>query len=72
VENKGYGVNNQDSSITAYAHYNWWGHASGPTHASNPGGQRQAVSDDVVFFPWLTSEGGECSFHQVFLPLVVQ
>lgn len=33
---------------------NWWGHESGPTHASNPEGLGDAVSDDVLFTRWLT------------------
>jgi len=33
---------------------NWWGHASGPYHATlNPAGLGNNVSDDVLFEPWL-------------------
>jgi len=32
---------------------NWWGDASGPTHASNPGGSGDAVSDNVDYDPWI-------------------
>lgn len=61
VDNGGYGVNNLDDSITAYAQCNWWGHASGPTHSSNPDGLGQGVSDHVVFTPWMTaSDDEEC------------
>ena len=35
------------------ATYNWWGHASGPFHATNPGGAGNPVSDDVIFEPWV-------------------
>lgn len=36
---------------------NWWGHESGPFHATlNPGGQGDTiVSDSIEFSPWLTS-----------------
>jgi len=37
---------------------NWWGDASGPTHASNPAGSGDAVSDNVDFDPWLVEEDG--------------
>jgi len=32
---------------------NWWGSSDGPTHASNTGGDGDAVTDDVIFSPWL-------------------
>jgi len=32
---------------------NWWGSDSGPTHKSNPGGDGDAVSNNVTFNPWL-------------------
>ena len=47
----------------AVAHYsgeiinaanNWWGDNGGPTHASNPGGTGDVVTDNVLFVPWLT------------------
>jgi len=34
---------------------NWWDDASGPTHADNPGGTGDAVSDNVDYTPWLTA-----------------
>jgi len=37
------------------ARFNWWGDETGPTHASNPGGQGEAVSDFVLFTPWLAA-----------------
>ncbi|MBX3011235.1 MAG: Ig-like domain-containing protein [Caldilineaceae bacterium] len=37
------------------ARFNWWGAASGPTHASNPGGTGQSVSDNILYQPWLAS-----------------
>jgi len=34
--------------------YNWWDDVTGPSHATlNPGGQGNAVSDNVNFSPWL-------------------
>ncbi|MEA2076225.1 MAG: right-handed parallel beta-helix repeat-containing protein [Euryarchaeota archaeon] len=41
---------------TVTAECNWWGHASGPTHAGNPGGTGDAVSDNVDYDPWLGAE----------------
>jgi len=35
------------------AYFNWWGDETGPTHASNPLGQGETVSDFVAFAPWL-------------------
>ena len=36
------------------AGYNWWGDASGPTHAGNPAGTGEEVTDRVLYDPWLT------------------
>ncbi len=36
---------------------NWWGSASGPTHASNPSGNGDAVTNNVVYDPWYNSAG---------------
>jgi hypothetical protein len=44
---------------TADAENNWWGNASGPTHASNPGGTGDVVSDLVDFDPWLAQPQGQ-------------
>lgn len=33
---------------------NWWGSVSGPTHATNPHGKGQKVTDGVEFAPWRT------------------
>jgi hypothetical protein len=41
-----------------YATINWWGDASGPTHALNPSGTGDPVSDNVNFDSWCTSEAG--------------
>ncbi|MCE7989772.1 MAG: hypothetical protein DYG89_52165 [Caldilinea sp. CFX5] len=42
------------SIVPLDARNNWWGHPSGPTHASNPGGTGNAVGDSILFKPWLT------------------
>ncbi|HIC89863.1 MAG TPA: right-handed parallel beta-helix repeat-containing protein, partial [Anaerolineae bacterium] len=53
--NNQYGVFNS-STITVTATNNWWGDASGPTHADNPGGSGDRVSDFVAYDPWLAAE----------------
>jgi hypothetical protein len=55
--NSEYGVNNTVVA-TVDATNNWWGDASGPTHASNPAGSGDVVSDKVDFNPWLVEEDG--------------
>ena len=52
---EGYGMYNGGTGILA-AGNNWWGDSSGPTHASNPGGTGDAVSDNVDYDPWLGTE----------------
>ena len=55
INNGRMGVENVSGlEVTIDATLNWWGLASGPTHATNPGGTGDAVSDDVDFDPWLT------------------
>jgi hypothetical protein len=60
----GGGVKNRNAVDTAIvdATCNWWGDASGPTHADNPLGTGNAVSDYVEFTPWLIgmAPGGLC------------
>jgi hypothetical protein len=50
-----YGVSNSGSG-TLDAEGNWWGSATGPTHASNPGGTGDRVSDNVDFIPWIGAQ----------------
>jgi hypothetical protein len=48
-------------TVNIQAKNNWWGDASGPTNANNPGGTGQAVSDNISFDFFLTQancEGG--------------
>ncbi len=58
-DNTGYGLNNATGSQVD-ATYNWWGDPSGPTHASNPGGTGDEVSDNVLFDPWLPRQECAC------------
>jgi parallel beta-helix repeat protein len=46
------GINHYGGGLTVDATNNWWGNASGPTSASNPGGTGDAVSGNVSFIPW--------------------
>ncbi|NOX89653.1 MAG: T9SS type A sorting domain-containing protein [Calditrichaeota bacterium] len=54
-DNYDYGVNNVNKSFVIDARWNWWGDDTGPTHASNPGGKGQSVTDAVNFDPYTTS-----------------
>ena len=52
-DNISYGVENL-TTADLDATLNWWGDASGPFHpTANPGGQGDAVTDHVLFDPWL-------------------
>ncbi|HLF28034.1 MAG TPA: right-handed parallel beta-helix repeat-containing protein [Anaerolineae bacterium] len=51
------------------AEKNWWGSATGPTHASNPGGAGSPATDDVDFNPWLC-DGTDTSTDIGFQPNV--
>ena len=69
--NSNYGVFNDADSGTLDAENNWWGSASGPTHASNtytvPAGtpQGDTVSDLVDFVPWNDTDMMGTSFAPV-------
>jgi parallel beta-helix repeat protein len=54
IASNGGGMTNS-TAVSTTAVDNWWGSASGPTHASNPGGTGNTVSDDVVFVPFVTT-----------------
>jgi hypothetical protein len=59
VNNQGYGVVNEDSSVTVDARYNWWGDSTGPYHPdSNPTGLGDTVSSYVDFTPWSLTKAG--------------
>ncbi len=50
-----YGVYNATSNVLNFTN-NWWGDSSGPTHATNPTGTGDDVTNNVDFSPWdLTS-----------------
>lgn len=52
--NASHGVLNQ-SAVNVDARQSWWGDASGPRHPTlNPNGLGNAVSDRVLFEPWLS------------------
>ena len=54
AHNAQYGVYNADTAAVVDAVDNWWGTASGPRHpVLNPTGAGDAVSDGVLFSPWL-------------------
>jgi hypothetical protein len=52
-DNDTFGVENADGAVLD-ATRNFWGDATGPTHATNPGGAGDAVSDDVDFSRFAT------------------
>jgi hypothetical protein len=57
-----FGVRNVSPATFVDARFNWWGDASGPYHpALNPQGKGNAVSDRVLFVPWLEDEAGTVS-----------
>jgi hypothetical protein len=45
-----------DGGETVDATYNWWGHASGPWHSTNPLGMGNAIVGNVDFEPWLRAK----------------
>jgi uncharacterized repeat protein (TIGR01451 family) len=60
-ENPTYGLENSNGTrfpLTVDARDNWWGDPSGPQHATNANGKGDAVSDRVLFDPWLTTADG--------------
>ena len=64
VRTAGLGVNNLYSGLTVDATNNWWGDESGPYHGSgNPEGDGSAVSDYVLFDPWLPAEANVVELH---------
>ncbi len=50
-----FGVYNDTPTTSVIARDNWWGHVSGPTHATNPHGKGDRVSDGVDFAGWRTT-----------------
>ena len=50
--NSQHGLYNANTSYTVNATNNWWGSDTGPSHASNPGGTGDVVTDRVTYTPW--------------------
>ncbi len=48
-------INNCAATDSLHADHNWWGDASGPTSANNPGGHGDSVDFRIPYTPWLTS-----------------
>ena len=53
IMNNGFGIQN-NTTVVFDATDNWWGDVTGPNHATNPAGTGNAVSDFVLFDPYLT------------------
>jgi hypothetical protein len=54
------GIQNRQPTISIDARNNYWGDPSGPQHPTlNPNGLGNAVSDGVLFDPWLPFPGAE-------------
>lgn len=60
-------ISNTSSLGTVNAERNWWNHKRGPTHASNPNGMGDKVSNNVDFMPWLC-RGDDTSSAPGFQP----
>jgi parallel beta-helix repeat protein len=54
INNSTYGINNVDKSFTINAQNCWWNDNSGPTHASNPSGTGDKITDAVLYNPFRT------------------
>ena len=50
-----FGIYSDTPATAVVARDNWWGSVSGPTHASNPHGAGDTVSDGIDFTPWRTT-----------------
>ena len=71
-DNLEYGIFNGRQRVID-ATNNWWGSATGPTHATNPTGAGDRVSDNVDYGQWLTEEPQgtcviDCNSNVLFLP----
>lgn len=57
MDGSAYGGLINQSTAAVNAEYNWWGSASGPTEAGNPGGTGELVSNastgSIDYTPWL-------------------
>jgi len=69
--NTAYGVFNADSTVTINAINNYWGHITGPYHATtNPTGLGNAVSNYVLYRPWLGFD--PLTGYRLYLPVVIR
>jgi len=66
---------NAGASYIIDAVLNWWGSVDGPTHPSNPRGDGDTVSDNVIFSPWLgigtDDEPGKVGWQPVSPMLII-
>ncbi|MEO9869178.1 right-handed parallel beta-helix repeat-containing protein [Ekhidna sp.] len=74
VENSSFSENpfaiNNEGTGTVNAINNWWGDDSGPLNSStNPNGQGEEVSNNVLFTPWLTSNPTNAAITVLTQPL---
>ncbi len=70
-DNPQYGIINTSlsNSSKVHAQNNYWNSSSGPKHISNPEGQGDRVSDNVLFTPWKTVNCFvNCHSSVLFLP----
>ena len=60
-----------DEAASANATCNWWGSATGPTNAGNPGGTGEEVVGPAVFIPFLIAPapGGPCGLPAPSVPV---
>jgi len=65
-------VNNLNPAWTIDATNCWWGDDTGPTHAGNPGGTGEAVSDFVNYNPYGTSGAINPLLGDVSLNSIIQ
>jgi hypothetical protein len=64
IEGNTSGLANMYPASPVDARHNWWGHATGPYHPTlNPSGQGQAVTNGVLFQPWLGTHNWIAPFH---------
>jgi hypothetical protein len=69
--NAPYGLFNSGSD-TVIAECNWWGDPNGPYHPTlNPYSFGDEVSDNVSFYPWLTSPAPSPCRINIHLPLIL-
>jgi hypothetical protein len=63
--NCNFGINNQSNEVVNALNC-YWGHSTGPNHATkNPNGKGCKVSDNVNFIPWATEPYGELPNQEV-------